>query len=187
VSGILLPAGCCCIERGYDCGYCDFTPKYWTVTLSGIESSACTSCTNCSGASESFKDVSLSNLDGVHLLTQIGSGANACLWAKENFGSWSYKGHGLAANCAGDVTNRSGSFSIYLRRTELIWELAVCLIDTLFSGRQAFYDSVAETADDDCLNIAAMANSLSCWCGTSEVYAHIADGGAATFEPGDRT
>lgn len=183
----ILIGGCCCgPEPGDDCAYCEFTPKYWTVTLSGVEP----------GCSECFESITspgvwgkvleMTGLDGVHLLTQ--KFGDPCVWEKLIFGTWEVGIYNSEANCDADNPSitRGHEFSIRLTRTEAGWTLVVGIPDVESADRGAFEDFVAEDADDNCTTIATMTNEVVCDVGVTFI-TFISDSGNATFEVGDQT
>ena len=192
MSGNILMAGCCCgdddeIEEGYGCVYCEVTPKYWTVTLSGI--TACPNCMNC-GDGTSVDSCTVSGLNGVHVLTQVGSASSstACKWQLTGVGSWSAKHYNDTACGVGEVSV-SGDMRITLYRFETKWRLLVEGVGHSKSPAYTmFWDEVDETVDDACLDIAAMTNERICGtCSDENVYGdvYVASGGSATLEAGD--
>ena len=188
MSGNLLAAGCCCLpEEGNDCSYCDFTSKYWTVTLSGI--TACPDCYDC-GDGTSIDSCAVTGLNGTHLLTQVGLGATACKWQVTGIGSWSVK-HYNDTTCGGGEVTVSGDIRITLYRFATKWRLLIEGVGHSKSPAYTmFWDEVNETADQACLDIPAMTNERICGtCSDENVSGdvYLASGGAATFEAGDQT
>ena len=191
MSGNLLIAGCCCteIEEGYDCEHCDVTPKYWTVTLSGI--TACAGCDDC-GDGSSVDSYTVSGLNGTHVLTQVGSesSSTACKWQLAGVGSWSVK-HYNDTTCGSGEVVVSGDMRITLYRWATKWRLLVEGVGhTKSPAYTMFWDEVNETVDDECLDIATMTNERICGtCSDENVYGdvYLASGGTATFETGDQT
>jgi hypothetical protein len=191
VSGNILIAGCCCteIEEGYGCGYCEVTPKYWTVTLSGV--TACGACDNC-GDGSSVDSYAVSGLNGTHVLTQVGSGSEstACKWQVTGVGSWSVR-HYDDTTCGAGGAGVSGDMRITLYRFETKWRLLVEGVGHSNSPTYSmFWDEVNETVDDACLDIATMTNERTCGvCSDDVVYGEVyaASGGTATLEAGDQS
>ncbi len=179
---------CCCIEYGDDCQFCDagLTPKYFTATLSGINAGVHVGCLTCvveGGTARSF-DSSVVTIDGVHLLTQT---ANPCIWEVTGVGAWSHTKWNNT-DCTNKVADWSGTCTITLERTEAGWELTISANGFENTTGNIFTDTVAETVDDDCINVAAMANAnASPWCEGDTAYHVLTDTGSATFEAGDQT
>ena len=194
MSGGFHRAGCCCggepdPEPGYDCTYCDTTPKYWTLTLSGI--TACPDCYNC-GDGTSVDSCSVTGLNGTHVLPQVGSGSTstACKWQLTGIGSWSVK-HYNDTTCSTGVVTVSGNIRITLYRFATKWRLLIEGVGhTASPAYTMFWDEVNETADNECLDIATMTNERICGtCSDENVYGdvYLASGGTATLEAGDLT
>ncbi len=167
-----------------DCEFCTGgqTPKYFTVTLSGIDAGVYVGCLECFIAT-SFNDTSVA-IDGVHLLTETGVDPHSCRWSA-TVGSWSWTLWSNEIDCTGFSIAQSGTCKIFLTRTEAGWELAIGI--NSFFPENIFTDTVAETGDDDCINVAAMANQNGApFCEGGE-YDIVSDTGSATFEAGDQT
>jgi len=179
--------GCCCIEEAAaDCEHCDFTPKYWTVTFSGV--TACSGCDDC-GDGTSCKDYAISGVNAVHVLEQHEQ--YACVWRKRDFGSWSVD-HYSGTVCGTLKMAASGTLEVSLTRLAGKWRLVV----EAYPGHgfspsyRAFWTEVDESQDDDCLNVAAMTNDFACGTCSDPVVSgevNLASGGTATLEAGDQT
>ncbi len=199
MGAILLPAGCCCVELGDDCHNCaeGTTPKYWTVTVSGV--SVCTGCLNeVDGEARSINGMAFDSVNGIFLLTQ--TDPNDCIWASDTIGSWSVDEHFGGINCPGVTGGKSGDIvQAYLQRYATKWVFRIMDTTTYdFYEMYAFTCEVAETEDDDCndINLGEAINNGT-WSPTDWQCRYdltlsggtfgIGEGGTATFEVGDQT
>ena len=192
MSGILLPAGCCCDqpEPGDDCEFCDGTPKYWTVTISGVDDGLCDDCGLRTGEiDKSWKMIEVV-IDGVYLLTQTG---DPCIWATPamvGVGTSQAQLWTDSDDCTGSNTGFSNhTLGIALTRTEAGWEMYIGQRGSPLPNpdERVFIGASAEASDDDCDTIAAMSNDDdTCeYAVTGTKVMSLA--GTATFEAGDQT
>jgi len=201
MGAILKPSGCCCGEEEApsNCTNCDWTPKYFTVTLSGVEASLCTGCYPNTGSSGG--NFAVGGIDGIHLLTQgsvlepSAAHSQYCLWVLPAVGSYSYDWWGGAGCVGAPWISRSGDCGMFLRRTASGWQFqigsvwaATAWMDLPLStpwDRTIFNDTVTEPDADDCLTVPNMSNDLICAGGG--IPWHLCNGGIATFDAGDQT
>jgi len=199
MANSLLRAGCCCgCEYGNDCEHCQSgkTPKYLTVTFSNVDANDCSGCFDISESagpdSKSMDNVSVSGVDGKHVLAQ--SGGDGCVWEKAGVGGYSFSYYTSSTNCTGSYVTKAGSFTVRMRRTAGAWALEVVdESDPDIVLIYAFQGWVAETADDDCLNISGISCTGECSCGGMRDFEiFLVDGSGptppqATVERGDTT
>jgi hypothetical protein len=205
VGGKLVtsPEECCCgPEPGEDCEFCDSTPKYWTVTLSGFDDSICDDCYLVDDdPTESWKMSSIFvpplELDGVYRLFQ---GATSDPWTRDNPCRW--KSELLTVFSQSrvffDTTDCTGSHELgtnylwhmFLERTEAGWEAWITAGSSstpLNITIRCFHGQSVETEDGNCLSIAPMENLDTTCTWSSSGQQILCIGGTITFEAGDQT
>jgi len=127
----------------------------------------------------------ISGVNGTHVLEQYE--LNACVWRKQDFGAWAVNHYSDTA-CGTLETAADGTLTMSLIRTAGKWTFS---IEAYQPGTSpAYWVFTDESADGDCLNVAAMTNERTCGACCDPAVAgdvHLASGGTATFEAGDQT